>query len=96
MSICLTKGDTGIGFRATLYNGDRKINLDGADVMFKFGGHEITPKIESDNNLLVVFEAVHTEKTGIFRGQFKVTHNDGRIETYPSHCESKIMINVGE
>ncbi|MEC5422405.1 hypothetical protein QGM71_02730 [Virgibacillus sp. C22-A2] len=97
MEIYLTKGDTGIGRRATLSNENGPVDLKDAEVRFLFGEHAIYPEKESETGrLLVVFDEVHTSKAQTFYASFKITFKDGRIETFPGAESTKIKIYVRE
>src|SRR5699024_2841241 len=96
--IILKRGDTGIGLRATLSNDEGNVDLTGSEVHFLFGEHKINAEIEDGKkNVLVVFNDMHTMKTGIFDAEFKVRFKDGRVETSPndSYLKIKIMQDLG-
>src|SRR5699024_2476529 len=95
----LKRGDTGIGLRATLSNDEGNVDLTGSEVHFLFGEHKINVEIEDAEKgvLIIVFNSVHTMKTGIFSAEFKVKFEDGRVETFPndSYLKIKIMQDLG-
>lgn len=94
MYIHLIKGDTGIGRRGTLSNEKGPVDLTNAKVLFLFGKHVIHPiKEEETGKLLLVFDEVHTAKTGIFHASFKVEFDDERIESFPG-AESTTRLKV--
>lgn len=94
--IYLTKGDTGIGIKATLKTDEKITDFSNADVRFLFGKHEIYPDIQDDGSLLIVFDDHHTDKTGIFTACFKVEYSDSRIETYPDAAQDRIKVRIKE
>lgn len=94
--IYLTKGDTGIGIKATLKTDGEKTDLSDANVRFLFGEHEIYPDVQEDGSLLIAFDERHTENTGIFTACFKVEYSDGRIETYPDASQDRIKVRIKE
>jgi len=94
--IKLIKNDTGIGYRATLSNEDGPVDLTDADVLFIFSGHEIRPIKEGLGKVLLVFEKVHTVKTGVYIASFKVRFKDGRLETFPGANEPGIKVRIKE
>ena len=98
-TITLKRGDTGIGVRATLSNENGNVNLTNANVLFLFGEHEIKSGLhEPENGVInVSFNRNHTSKTGIYKAEFEVTYNDGRIETYPNddYLQVYIMDDLG-
>lgn len=96
MNINLWKGDTGIGAVAKLSNENGLVDLTDADVRFLFSNHEIIPMKQDDGSLLIVFEAPHTEKCGIFSAIFKVQYQDGRIEKFPDPKQHKILVKIWE
>lgn len=90
----IKRGDTGIGLEAKLSNIKGNVNLTDADVLFLFRGYKITPVVVDAKNgkLWVVFNEIHTDKTGFFNGEFEVDFKDGRNETFPSDGYIKIQI----
>jgi|SRR5690625_1022587 len=97
--LTLKRGDDGIGIKATLSNTLGCLDLTDTSVLFLFDDYEIPAQITDAENgeVLVVFEHIHTSKTGVYRGEFEVTFNDGRIETFPndSYLNLKIMQDLG-
>lgn len=92
--LIIKRGDTGIGFLATLSNEHGPVNLTGADVLFLCGEHRIKclPHDITNGEVIVVFDKIHTEKTKIYVAEFKVTFKDGRVETFPNDGYLKINI----
>jgi len=96
-NISLIKNDTGIGYRATLSNENGAVNLTDTDVLFVFGEFELLPIKEVETGkVLLVFEKVHTAKTGSYRAAFKVRFPDGRLETFPGANETIMQVQIKE
>lgn len=97
MDIKLIKGDNGIGYLATLSNEDGPVDLTDVDILFLFGKHEIRPIKEAETGkVLLVFESLHTDKTGYYRSTFKVRFKDGRLESFPGVNEDRIKVIIKE
>ena len=97
--ITIKQYDTGIGIKVTLTNEDGAVDLTDATVLFFMGSNVIYPVVtDADKGeLLVVFERKHTAKTGRQRAEFRVTHSDNRVESFPSdsYLEVNIMQHLG-
>lgn len=91
--IYLKQNDFGVGRRATLSDENGPINLTDYEVRFSFNEHEIVPTIEDAANgkVLIVFDEIHTQETGIFNGEFKLTKTGSR-ESIPTDDYIKIYI----
>ena len=92
--IYLKQYDTGYGLENTLTNENGAVDLTDATVLFYMGEHEIHTQITDASNgqVMVVFDRAHTEKPGKKRAEFKVTYQDGRVETFPSREYIDILI----
>lgn len=97
--IQIKQRDTGIGLVANLSNDGGALNLSGASVIFMFSRHRINANVlNSDTGrVMVVLNEVHTSNAGVFNAEFRVTFEDGRIETFPNdgYMKINIMSNLG-
>lgn len=92
--IHLKQGDTGVGLSVTLSNKGTPVDLTNTDVLFYMGAFILYPVVTDAVNgkLLVTFDAIHTETTGLYKAEVKVTFDDGRVETYPNNGYETIQI----
>lgn len=90
--IKLKQNDNGIGLKATLTNIDGNVDLTDADILFLFGDYEINANIIDASKVMVIFNKVHTSKTGFYDAEFEVKFKDGRVETFPSDGYIKIHV----
>lgn len=98
-TIAIKRGDTGIALRATLTNEKGNVDLSQANVLFLMGDHEIeTTQEDAIGGVVnVIFDRGHTDVPGIYRAEFEVQFEDGRVETFPNsgYLTIKIMRDLG-
>jgi len=96
------KGDTRVAIKATLLDASgQPVDLTNSSVKFIMAKQNGTVKINRDaliqdaaNGVVwFVFEANEVDEAGTFRGEFEVTYNDGRVETFPNDGYIIVQIN---
>ena len=93
--VAIKRGNTGLAFKATLGDTSTPWDLNTSQVLFYFGPFTIQPEITNAENreVIVAFEEEHTAEVKKYYGEFKVTHPDNRVESYPGANEY-IVIDV--
>lgn len=92
--ITLKQNDTGIGIKAYLSDDKGITKLHNKRVSFFMGNHKINAQVldAEKGEVLVVFNKVHLKDVKLYYTEFKILHEDGRIESYPS--DKSLLVNV--
>lgn len=104
--ITLKRGDTRYAIKAILKDADGDpVNLEGCEVKFfmaplgQLAVISREPHIENAANgeVWVVWVPGETNKSGVYRSEFKVKYPDGKIETFPNtgYISIKILNDLG-
>lgn len=97
----LKRGDTRTAIKATLRDtSGNVVNLSECSVRFTMA--DLRGQVKIDREVLIhdapngvvwaVLEAAEVDVAGVYRGEFEVTWQDGRVETYPNDGYISILI----
>jgi len=95
--IRIKRGDTYYGLKATLKRNGTPVNLTGCTVKFTMANGSVKVSktaqiLDAANGLVRIVLDGYTEQVGTYRGEFEVTYQDGRRETFPSDDYLTIQI----
>jgi transcriptional/translational regulatory protein YebC/TACO1 len=97
--LTLKQNDTRGAIKATLSNESGPVDLTGATVRFlmsKVGKLKVNKQAiiqdAINGSVLVVFERVDTDESGLYQGEFEVTYSDSSVETFPN--DGYVLIEI--
>jgi hypothetical protein len=101
----IKRGDTKVALKAILERNGTPVDLTGATVLFymraksggamKVDGGSVYSPDPTTGEVWYVWEDADVATVGDYLGEFRVTHADGRFETFPSQSYVSIEIKNG-
>lgn len=93
--ITVKQGDTRHAIETPLLRNGVAVDLTDCTVKFKMNkgiDSFVTVTDATNGEVIYPLEANAVDTPGLYKAEFEVTHNDGRVETFPN--ESYILINI--